>query len=317
MRRASPTSYASMADQYQNRYSTVRRGPIVPLDAPPRRADVDPDDDTSVVPWKRIFRWMAIAVAVGVLLLILLDKVVMPWYVKLGAEAKVPGVVGMTYPDAAALLRKKGFEVKRAEPRYSEKVPAGIVMMQLPYGGATTKEGRRIYLTESRGVELIPMPDLLGRPLREARITLMRQGFEVGDISYDFNDTMMRDLIYFQGVPKDVGARPGTIVDLMVSQGPTNRYIMMPNLVGLTLDEARNRIESAGLTIGVVRKKRSEFDKDVVIEQSAAPYTQVSEKGGISITISDPNAPLADADEAATSEPIKSEKSEVPEEKEK
>ncbi|MCB0710910.1 MAG: PASTA domain-containing protein [Ignavibacteriae bacterium] len=246
------------------------------------------------IPWKRIFLWTLFAVVGMFLLLLLVDKVVMPWYVKLGAEAQVPDIVGMPYSEAEKLLKEKGFEVKRAEPRYSDKYPAGIVLMQLPYGGAVTKEGRRIYLTESRGVEMIPMPNVIGRPLREARITLMRLGFDVGEVEYDYNDTIMRDLIFAQSVPSDVGARPGTKIDLYISRGPTTRYSMMPNLVGLSLDEARTRLEQAGLGLGVVRKKRSTFDRNVVIEQSASPYSQVSERAAINVTISDPNAPEED-----------------------
>ena len=239
---------------------------------------------------------MGIAVVAMFGLLYLTDKVIMPWYVNAGAEAEVPDVVGMPFADAEEVLKKKGFEVLRDEPRFSDQVPAGVVLMQLPYGGATTKKGRRIYLTESRGVELISMPNLVGRPLREARITLMRQGFEIGEIEYEFNDTIMRDLVYEQSVPAGVGARPATEIDLMLSKGPSTRYSMMPNLVGLSLDEARTRLASAGLTLGVVRKRRSSFERNVVVDQSVSPYSQVSERAAINVTISDPNAPVEDAD---------------------
>ena len=252
-----------------------------------------PEPD-QVVPWRRIFFWMAVVVAGMFVLLVLLDKVVMPWYVKHGSEAKVPDVVGMPYPEAEKLLKKEGFQAKRAEPHYSDKFPAGTVMMQLPYGGAITKEGRHIYLTESRGVEMIPVPDVTGRPLREARITLMRQGFDVGDVTYEENDSVMRDLVFAQSVPSKVGARPGTSISLSISKGPAVRYTMMPELVGLGLDDARARLESAGLTLGVVRKKRSDRERNAVIEQSSPAYSQVAERSAINITISDPDAPEAD-----------------------
>ncbi len=279
---------------YDEEYRGTRRrrttGPLVP--PPPPGWKPEEEEPRRVVPWKKIFLWMGISI-VGMFLLILLgDKVIMPWYVNAGAEAVVPDVVGMPFSSAEELLIEKEFEVLRDQPRFSDEVPAGVVLMQLPYGGATTKKGRRIYLTESRGVELIPMPALIGRPLREARITLMRQGFEVGEIEYDFNDTIMRDLVFAQSVPADVGTRPGTKISLMLSKGPSTRYSMMPNLVGLSLDEARARLASAGLTLGVVRKRRSSFERNVVVDQSASPYAQVSERAAINVTISDPNAPL-------------------------
>lgn len=269
-----------------------------PLVEPPTE-DPEPEKDREgdrVIPWKQLAKWAAISVVGMVVLLFLIDSVIMPWYVKLGSEAEVPDVVGMAYPEAEELLKDQGFEVKRAEAQYSGKYPAGTVLMQLPYGGAKTKEGRRIYLTESRGVELIPMPNVNGRPLREARITLMRQGFEVGEVEYEHNDSVLRDMIYSQSVPADVGARPGTKVDLLISRGPETRYVIMPGLVGLTLDAARSKLENAGLTLGVVRKKRSTFERNVVIEQSTSAYSQIAERSAVNITISDPNAPVSDDD---------------------
>ena len=269
----------------------------------------DNGDGQRIIPWKRLFIWGTASILAIFLLLLLLDKAIMPWYVKLGSEAQVPDVVGMVYPEAEQLLKEQGFEVKLTEARYSDKYPAGTVLMQLPYGGARTKEGRRIYLTESRGVEMIPMPDVLGRPLREARITLMRQGFELGEIEYDYNDSIMRDLIYAQSVPPETGARPGMAVDLLISQGPKTRYAIMPSLVGLSLDKARLKLEQAGLSLGVVRKKRSEFGRNIVIEQSFSPYGQVAENAAVNITISDPTAPLPE--ETPPSEEIPEEEDEA------
>lgn len=256
-----------------------------------------------IIPWRRIIIWSIWSVVGMFILLLLLDKVVMPWYVKLGSESNVPDVVGMAYPEAEELLKEQGFEVKRTEARYNDKYPAGTVLMQLPYGGARTKEGRRIYLTESRGVEMIPMPDVLSRPLREARITLMRKGFEIGEIEYGHSDTIMRDLIFSQSIPPNVGARPGTKVDLLISQGPETRYAIMPNLVGLSLDAARLKLERAGLSLGVVRKKRSEHERNTVIEQSYSAYGQVAENAAVNITISDPTAPITEEGPAPPEEP--------------
>lgn len=284
-----------MSDSYEIDENPHYRRPEEKRLVPPPPPDWDPEeaDREATIPWKKISLW-TIGSIIGMFLLVwLVDQVVMPWYVNLGAEAVVPDVVGLPFEEAADSLRRVGFDVKRDEPRFSDEVPAGIVMMQLPYAGASTKEGRRIYLTESRGIELVSMPAVTGRPLREARITLMRSGFEIGEIGYENNDTIMRDLVFAQSVPAGVGTRPGTTIDLLLSQGPETRYAMMPNLVGLTLDEAAIRLGNAGLTLGVVRRKRSAFERNVVIDQSASPYEKVSERRAIDVTVSDPDAPVS------------------------
>ncbi len=252
------------------------------------------------VGWGTMIKYLLLTTVVMFLLLVLLDKVVMPWYVKLGAVEVVPGVVGLTYAEAEKRLDKLGFEVKRGESRFDDRYPAGTVIMQLPYAGQQTKEGRRIYLTLSRGTEMVPMIDLIGMPLREGRINLMRNGFDLGEVTYEHNDTIMKDLIYAQSIPAKVGARPGTVVDVMISRGPSTRFTMMPNLLSLDLEQARLRLANAGLVLGVVRYKQDPtYIRNTVIEQGVSPYAQVAQGAAVDVTISgqpDPESAI-DGDE--------------------
>jgi serine/threonine-protein kinase len=273
-----------------------------PIDRAPRLVPPVEEGTTSTameseladtVPWSKIFKYLFIVVGSVFLLLVLVDKVVMPWYVKLGAVQVVPNVVGEPFDSARKQLESIGFEIRKGEPRHDDHYPAGTVVQQLPYGGAETKEGRRIYLTVSLGTEMIPMPDMLGMQLREARITLMRLGLDVGQVDYEYNDTIMRDLIFMQSIPPKVGARPGSSVDVVISRGPSTRYTMMPNLVSLDVEQARVRLENAGLVLGVVRfKPDAAYAKNTVIEQSISPYSQVAEKSAVDVTVATDSASL-------------------------
>lgn len=249
------------------------------------------DDDEAIeregrVGWGRIVLYSLASIIAMVLLLMLVDAVVMPWYVKLGQVEAVPSVVGLPFAEARQRLEKLGFEVKKGEPRFDNRYPAGVVVLQSPYGGAQTKKGRRVYLTLSRGTELIPVPDLLGMQIRDARINLMRSGLELGEVIYDHNDTIMKGLVFAQNIPARIGARPGTVVDVMVSRGPSTRFTMMPSLLSLDIDQARARLENAGLVLGVVRYKDDQaYVRNTVIEQGIPPYAQVAQGAAIDLTI--------------------------------
>ncbi|HVZ37947.1 MAG TPA: PASTA domain-containing protein [Candidatus Kapabacteria bacterium] len=258
--------------------------------APPAAEEPEPR-----VRWLVLMKYLVIGIVAVIVVLVLLDKVVMPWYVKAGSEAKVPEVVGLPFAEAQKRLEKLGFEVKKGESRFDDRYPAGMVVMQLPYGGQVTKEGRRVYLTLSRGTELIPVPDLTGMPLREARINLMRNGFDIGDVTYEHNDTIMKDLVYWQSIPPKVPARPGANVAVMISRGPSTRFIMMPSLLSLDIEQARARLDNAGLVMGVVRyKENPAYAKNTVIEQTVAPYAQVAQGAAVDVTISGTPDPESD-----------------------
>ena len=238
------------------------------------------------VGWGRIFLYMLGTLVVILLILVAVDKFVMPWYVKLGQVESVPNVVGIPFAEAQKRLEKMGFQVKKSEPRFDNRYPPGTVVMQLPYGGAQTKMGRRVYLTLSRGTEMVPVPELLGMPVREARIMLMRAGFDMGEMIYQHNDTIMKGLVFAQSIPAKIGARPGAIIDVMISRGPSTRFTMMPNLLSLDIDQARNRLENAGLVLGVVHyKDNPAYVRNTVIEQTVAPYAQVAQGAAVDITI--------------------------------
>jgi hypothetical protein len=93
------------------------------------------------VSWKTVVKYLLIAIIGLFALLVLFDKVLMPMYVKHGAVERVPSVTGMAYVEAKAKLEKLGFEVKKGEPQFSDRFPAGTVIRQLPYGDRRRRRG--------------------------------------------------------------------------------------------------------------------------------------------------------------------------------
>jgi len=227
-----------------------------------------------------------ITVLLGFGAIVLLDKVVMPWYVKLGAVAKVPNVNGIKYEEAERKLQVMGFEVKKSEPRFDAQAPSGTVIMQLPYAGSITKQGRRIYLTVSKGENLEFVPNLVGLPLRQARINLIRVGMDVGEIIYEFCDTIGRDLVSGQSIQSTAMARPATKIDVKISRGQAAVQTMMPSLMGLTIQDAKVKLGNAGLSMGSINYKESEaYEENTIIAQSVSAFVAVPQYSRVNVTV--------------------------------
>jgi serine/threonine-protein kinase len=203
------------------------------------------------------------------------------------AQVKVPDVTGLSYQQAAATLLKKGLKVKKEE-EYSDKVKAGFVISQNPSAAAEVKKGATVYLTVSKGSELVKVPNLIGQSLSQANLTLDRLKLNVRNISRDYSDTIAEDLIILQRPVAGAKVKKGSFVDLVLSKGP--RPIKVPDLIGKTVAEAQSILASRGLTM----RRQDEFNEQMeagrILRQD--PSAGVSAVRGEAVTIIVSKGPL-------------------------
>jgi serine/threonine-protein kinase len=61
----------------------------------------------------------------------------------------------------------------------------------------------------------------------------------------------------------------GSEINLMVNRGPYQMTVFVPRLIGLSLDEARSRLEEKGLKTGLITEVINEnYLPETVLEQS-------------------------------------------------
>lgn len=121
------------------------------------------------------------------------------------------------------------------------------------------------------------VPDLVGQTLEEARASA--GGFEVvaSESSPD-----PEDIVISQDPPSGAAAEPGS--EISVSLGSSNqRLVTVPDLAGLTMEEARGRLNGSGLNLGNVRE-----DPD-----AAAPAGQIVSQIPAAGSMSLPNQPVS------------------------
>ena len=239
---------------------------------------------------KGTMTWRKLGVATGLIALlvisfaIIIDQFVLAMIIGSSDTISVPNVVGMDFEKAQELLQQKELAVMDPMDQYSATVAKGKVLSQLPYANATVKEGRRIYLTISRGIETIKMPTLTGRTLRDARLTLMRIGLQLGDISYENNDSIPDNYIVVQGVPSGADIPAGGSTSVVVSRGPSGSH--MPDLLGMTLSEAQVILSDRGLVVGNVKHIPSgTFESNTIVAQDPSPDTKILPTTMVTLTV--------------------------------
>jgi len=104
--------------------------------------------------------------------------------------------------------------------------------------------------------------------LSTARFELMKRGFQIGEITYDFSDYIPKDSVMSQSKNSGQLIPYGQIIDLVVSKG-SDAQIPVPVLMGYTLEEVKAILEEKGFVLGDVQYIGSEtFTSNTVIGQS-------------------------------------------------
>lgn len=177
-------------------------------------------------------------------------------------DIAVPDVKEKTLVEAEAILKDNNLDFTLKE-EFDAKVPTGTVIKQSPGAGSHVKAGRKIQLTVSKGAEPGVVPDLKGKNLAEATEMLHAAKLAVGKVTVQYKEGAAQGAVLSQDIEAGKKVAAGTKVDLVVniSKGQS----VVPDLKGLTLSDARERLSSMGLMVGSVTTKEDSAPKGTVI----------------------------------------------------
>lgn len=201
--------------------------------------------------------WANILAAIGlIILLVLLFFISLSWITGFGKTEKVPSVVGQNSTAAKKILEDKGFHVALQDSVYVDSVAKLAVVRQSPEPDAIVKQGRTIYLTINRSLApMVEMPNLVGFSIRSAEMYLQSLGLKLGVINY--KPDIARNVVLEQ-TWNDVEVKPsskiplGSSIGLVLGSGVGTGEIDVPNLIGMTLVEAKSFLSSLSLNLGSV-----------------------------------------------------------------
>ena len=155
---------------------------------------------------------------------------------------KVPDVTGKTVVEAQQILENAGFSITLKEA-YDDKVTPGLVLEQDPAGNEMRKEGSAVYLTVSKGIEMVEVPNLAGKNLADARKIIERKELALGKVETVFREDGS-GLVIEQTPKANEKIRHGEKVNLVISEKP--KEVTIPSVVGKASGEAMTALEKLG-----------------------------------------------------------------------
>ncbi|SDK43143.1 Stk1 family PASTA domain-containing Ser/Thr kinase [Natronincola ferrireducens] len=200
-------------------------------------------------------------------------------------EVEVPNFVGMDIETARQQAVILELELSE-ETTHSKEVPIDEIIRQYTSPGMKVRPGATVKVLVSEGPRTVTVPDLRFEDETNVPYILENAGLEVGTPRYEFSD-FPKGVIIEQNPRAGASAVEGTIVDYVVSQGPQEVTFPMPNLIGGTIENARNIIEQFQLQKGSERQEyNDEYPEGLVIDQSIAPGSMTRENALINLTVS-------------------------------
>ncbi|MCF8240234.1 MAG: PASTA domain-containing protein [Melioribacteraceae bacterium] len=208
----------------------------------------------------------------------------MPWYVY-APEVKVPNIVGKHKSEAARILENNKFIPVEEGAKYDSKFPKDYVIFQKPGGNSIVKEGRRVYYFISGGNALVKLPNVVGKTLRDAKITLERVGMEIGD-TIKVRSEFPADLVVEQSPRAGIEIPKGTTISLKVSVGPQIGMIRVPNLIAKSVTAAERILRENSLKLGKkIYQPSSNLLPNTIIDQIPTQGKLVSVGDSVDVVI--------------------------------
>lgn len=132
-------------------------------------------------------------------------------------------VEGSDLEDVTAQLEELGLKWEIAYEYSGKKI--GTVLSCTPNERAAVSKNDIIKLTVSRGEkntgeETVIIPNLINKEEGKAQEKIEEEGFSVGEVRYEFSDTVPKGVVIRQTIKSGGNAPRGTTIGLVVSKGP-------------------------------------------------------------------------------------------------
>ena len=158
----------------------------------------------------------------------------------------VPSLAGMSEAQAREALAAAGFAANVVQEPH-DTIPKGTVISWAPSEGEQPK-GTTVAVKVSSGPPISAIPDVAGMTYDAAAKALTDAGFSPVK-KEEYSDEVPEAGKVIGTTPSGSAAK-GTKVTVLVSKGP--KTVVVPNVRGMTVDEAKAAIRAAGLEPGQV-----------------------------------------------------------------
>ncbi|SHE67199.1 PASTA domain, binds beta-lactams [Mariniphaga anaerophila] len=177
-------------------------------------------------------------------------------YTRHGQSTPVPDFTGLKPAEAQKIAQQLSLKVQVMDSLFLDDAAPGAVVDQVPRPKRGVKQNRTIFLTiNSTQPEMVTLPQLTDISFRQAQVLIENSGLRIGNISYqpsEFDNLVLNVQIDSTNIRPGKQLTKGTAVNLIVGRQVGNQTTPLPDLIGLTVEEAQSALTAAMLNTGVI-----------------------------------------------------------------
>ncbi|MGN1012721.1 MAG: Stk1 family PASTA domain-containing Ser/Thr kinase [Clostridia bacterium] len=198
-------------------------------------------------------------------------------------EVEIPYIIGKNIEDIRSEYEKQGFEIIQTGSEYNSDYEEGQIITQKPDSGTKTTD-KKIYVEVSKGTKLVKVTNIEGKDIKVAKYELENtQGFVV-EQEEKVSDTVAAGIVISQDY-KDVERPFGSIIKVTVSSGDGKEQVVVPSVVGKTVNEAKSILEEKKLKVEIEYGEDENKLNGTVLAQSYPQNSVLKEGDLIKLTV--------------------------------
>ncbi|MBO3746016.1 Stk1 family PASTA domain-containing Ser/Thr kinase [Streptosporangiaceae bacterium NEAU-GS5] len=195
-------------------------------------------------------------------------------------KVAIPAVNGMKQADAENALKGKGIKYT-IEQQFSTDFDKGQAIDTDPPANTSIDPGAtQVKLLISKGIETVAVPQLVGLTVDEANQALDAAGLK-GTVLRKAHSGAS-DKIYQTKPAEGEPAAKGSSVKLYLPL----EAVEVPNVIGLTFDDAKKTLEGAGLKVSPVQQPSDTVPQGTVIDQTPPEGRKLQPGQTVTLTVS-------------------------------
>ena len=195
---------------------------------------------------------------------IVAEYLVMPAYTRQNQNRIMIDIKNRNLEDALKILKSENYRYEVSDTLYTNKFQLGTIVDQYPKPNTRVKSGRTVRLKISQPEKSVAIPNLIGQSRRSAELELNQMGLLIDTVYTEYNPEYPNGTIAWQYPKAGDRRKKGMGIQITVSKGMPPNFFQVPNLIGLSINQAKDLIFKSRLKVGKISYHQ---DQDLV------PYT--------------------------------------------